>query len=426
MPDRVTDAYGNPLATTPAVRDAYDRGVALFLGGNAGALDAFDAALAADPGFALGHAARARALFMGGDGAGARAAIAEARRLVGDDPREAGHVAAVAHLVEGRPQEARRAVEAHVRAFPRDPMVAQMCTNIFGLIGFSGCTGREADLLAYTSALLPHYGDDWWMMSMQALSLCETGHLAAALDLMEQALELNPRNAHAAHFKAHTLYELGETGTGRRFLTGWLDTYDPGAALNCHLAWHAALWALADGDTEEMWARYDASIDPETSAGLPINVVTDGAALLFRAELAGITVDPAQWRKLSDFAATTFARPGQSFVDMHAALAHAMAGDGERLARIAETRSGFAADLVRPVARAWGLIARGDWAGALDALTPVMAGTDRLGGSRAQRDLLELTWANVLMRLGKSDEAGRALATRRPVLSPQLAGMEAA
>ncbi len=426
MPRTLTDAYGNSLRTNPDARDAYDRGVALFLGGNTGALEAFEAALAADPGFALGHAARARALFMGGDGKGARAAIDAAQRLASNDAREASHVAAIAHLMHGRPREARRAVEAHVRDFPRDAMVAQMCTNIFGLIGFSGCAGREADLLAYTSALLPHYGDDWWMMSMQALSLCETGHLAAALDLMERSLALNPRNANAAHFKSHTLYEMGETATGRAYLTGWLATYDAGVGLNCHLAWHAALWALADGDIDSMWRQYAMAIDPETSRGLPINIITDGVALLHRAELAGVDVDRSEWRKLSEFSARTFAKPGQSFVDMHAALAHAMAGNGDALARIAETTAGFAADLVRPVARAWGLIARDDWAGALAALTPVMAGTDRIGGSLAQRDLLELTWANILMRLGKSEEAARALATRRPVLSPALAGMETA
>ncbi|MFV0513365.1 MAG: hypothetical protein ACK5MY_06995 [Jhaorihella sp.] len=68
-----------------------------------------------------------------------------------------------------------------------------------------------------------------------------------------------------------------------------------------------------------------------------------------------------------------------------AGFAEALAGDGERLARIAEDANGFAGDLVRPLARGWWAMARGDWAEALAALTPVMAATERLGGSRAQR-----------------------------------------
>jgi hypothetical protein len=105
-----------------------------------------------------------------------------------------------------------------------------------------------------------------------------------------------------------------------------------------------------------------------------------------------------------------------SFADMHAALSHAMAGEGARLARLAEAQTGFAADLVRPVARAWGCIARQDWDGGLADLAPVMADHARLGGSRAQRDLLELTWLNLLLKSGRTDEARRRILTRRPVL----------
>ncbi len=102
---------------------------------------------------------------------------------------------------------------------------------------------------------------------------------------------------------------------------------------------------------------------------------------------------------------------------MHAALSHAMAGQGDRLAYIAETAKGFAGDLVQPVARAWGAIANENWSAALEELVQVMGSTERLGGSRAQRDLLELTYANVLLKLGQTEEARRCLSTRRPVLS---------
>ena len=39
----------------------------------------------------------------------------------------------------------------------------------------------------------------------------------------------------------------------------------------------------------------------------------------------------------------------------------------------------------------------------------------RLGGSRAQRDLLEFALLSALLKLGNSDEARRMLAMRRPV-----------
>ncbi|SDE32542.1 tetratricopeptide repeat protein [Ruegeria marina] len=413
------DAYGNPLSTgsTTAV-DHYDQAVRLFLAGQFGAVSEFENAVAADPGFSLGHAGLARARMMSGDMPGVRAAIATALELAPHaDTREQQHIEAMNLLLGGQPRAARQVVLAHVRDYPRDAMAAQLCTNIFGLIGFSGEVGREAELLAYTSALLPHYGEDWWMMSMHALSLCETGQVDASLRLMEKSLALNPDNANGSHFKAHALYEAGDMAAGRTYLADWMRGYDDRAVLHGHLSWHQALWALHDGDEAEMWALVDRSIGPGAAKGLPINVLTDTAAILYRAELAGVAVDPMRWTAISDYAARFFPETGQSFADMHAALAHAMAGQGDRVVHIAETATGFAGDMVRPVARAWAAIARQDWAGALADLVQVLATNERLGGSRAQRDLLELAYVNVLVRLGLTEEARRNLKARRPVLS---------
>lgn len=421
------DSYGNVISTTsPVAQENYDRGIHLFLGAEYGAGDAFQAAVEADPGFALGHAALARAAMMAAQMPIAKAAIAKARTLAETaNRRERQHVNAIALLLGGKPQETRAAVMDHVRDYPRDALVAQLCSNVFGVIGFSGQVGREAELLAYTSMLLPHYGDDWWMMSMQALSLCETGQIAASMALMERSLALNPRNANAAHFKSHAQYEAGEVGPGRRYLNDWLQGYDNRSVLHGHLYWHAALWALHDGDHAAMWEAIDAGVAPGAARGLPINVLTDTSAILYRADLAGVTVAPDRWRDLSDYAAKFFPETGQSFADMHAALSHAMAGQGDRLAYIADTAKGFAGDLVQPVARAWGAIAHENWSEALDELVLVMGTTERLGGSRAQRDLLELTYANVLMKLGLSEEAHRMLTTRRRVLAddPPVAGL---
>ena len=414
------DHYGNSVSTNSSdALEAYDKGVQLFLSGNYGAVEAFEESINADDGFALGHAALARAAMMGGDMAKAKSEITRASELAAsDDKRSQQHVEAMGLLMSGQAAAAREKVKAHVREFPCDAMAAQMCASVFGLIGFSGEVGREAELLAYTSDLLPHYGDDWWMMSMHAISLCETGQSEISLDLMEQSLAINPRNANGSHFKAHAQYESGQVTAGRKYLDDWLEDYDNRSVLHGHLSWHSALWALHDGDAEAMWNRIDTGAAPGTGNSLPINVLTDTAAILYRAELAGFDVDPKRWSTMSDYAAQYFPETGQSFIDIHAALSHAMAGEGERLAHIIETAKGFAGDLVKPVAKAWGAIAREDWETALQELVPVMATHERFGGSRAQRDLLELAMVNVLLKLGKTDEARRSLSTRRPMLVP--------
>jgi len=418
------DNYGNETSVaSQEALDHYDIGIRSFLGAEFGATTAFQASIDLDEKFALGHAALARSLMMSGKMAEAKAAINHAEDLSPQlDHRQRQHIKCFALLLSGQPDKARALVKRHVQDYPRDALVAQLCSNVFGLIGFSGEVGREAELLAYTSALLPHYGEDWWMMSMHALSLCETGQIAASSRLMDKSLALNARNANAAHFKSHAQYEAGETAAGRRYLTSWLKDYDDRAVLHGHLSWHAALWALHDSDEASMWGAIDAGVGPNAAKGLPINILTDTAAILYRAELAGVSVDPERWSALSEYATRFFPETGQSFADLHAALAHAMAGNGDQLARISVTAKGFAGDLVRPAARAWQAIARRDWDAALAELVQVMGSTERFGGSRAQRDLLELTYANVLLKLGQTAEARRSLVTRRPVLahSPPL------
>ena len=57
----------------------------------------------------------------------------------------------------------------------------------------------------------------------------------------------------------------------------------------------------------------------------------------------------------------------------------------------------------------------GSWAEAVALLTPAMADHERIGGSRAQRDLLEFMYVGALLRLDRGDEAQRLLLMRRPM-----------
>ncbi len=74
-----TDRLGLPLTTSSnAAAAAYRAGVDLLLATWTGAAEEFDAAIAADPEFALAHAARARLHFIRAEGPAAKAAIARA------------------------------------------------------------------------------------------------------------------------------------------------------------------------------------------------------------------------------------------------------------------------------------------------------------------------------------------------------------
>ena len=411
------DRYGNPLSTTSAAaRDAYVRGIDLNLSANAGVEAALSEAVKHDEGFALAHLAIARTRQVMGDGAGAREALGVARGFASNlTEREAGQMETLGLLIEGKSAAGYEAARAHLDAFPRDPMVAQTCLGVFGLIGFSGLPGREAENLALAESLAPHYGDDWWMLGNLAFAQMEAGQTGPAEVSVERSIELHPRNANSAHYRSHLYYEVGETDAGLQYLEDWSAEYERDAILHCHLSWHIALWALAKGDVDRMWRTVDEDIDPDRSSSPALNVLTDLAAILYRAEVAGVEVAPERWERVSAFAAQRFAKPGLAFADVHAALAHAMAGRGDAVSKIVTEARGPAADLVRFLAEAFSAIASGAWQAAAEHLTSAMADHARIGGSRAQRDLIDYAMVNVLLKLGQGDEARRMLAMRRPM-----------
>ena len=242
----------------------------------------------------------------------------------------------------------------------------------------------------------------------------EAGQTGLAEPNIERALELNPGSAHSAHVRAHLYYENGETKAGFSYLREFWSQYPDSAYLHCHMSWHIAVWALETGDTELMWKTFDSFVSPDRTPAPPLNILTDSVALLFRAQVADIEVAGSRWRQLSDYAVQVFPCQGLAFADVHAALAHAMAGETERLHSVIENAKGPAEQIVRVLSQAFKSLSEGEPDNAVRLMTGVMAEHERIGGSRAQRDLLEFALANALAKSGRPEEARRTLDMRRP------------
>lgn len=404
------DRYGLELSTrSTAARDAYVEGVDLFLSANVGAEAAFERSTAADDGFALGHAAlgRTRQLYAKPDAA--RHSVAHARKLMEGLPsREKANVAMLCMLVDGEGPAPLPFAREHLAQFPRDVMVLAPCGGVFGLIGFSGKKGRELEQVAQFDELAQAYGDDWWFLSSHAFALCEVGRLAEARRAIDRAQEIYPRSAHGAHVYSHVLYESGEDAAGLAYLEQWLPDLPRESQLHCHLSWHVALWNFDLGNVDAAWRVFRAAVKPGGAWGPSINLVTDSSSLLWRMQLGGQVVDAALWGEVHDYALREFPKIGITFVDVHVALACAAAGDSSRLQvlidqlREREAAGKLAAGpLVPALAEAFGAYVAGDWAGVIDRMAPVLDEHERIGGSRAQRDLLEYTFASALMRAGQ-------------------------
>ena len=118
------DRGGLRLSTTSKrAAEHYRLGVDAFLSASAGVEDAFESALAADPDFALGHAARARALQARGAVPAAKEAIGRARGLAAAvTPRERRHIEALSLAIDGDLTGGLALVREHLADTPRDAL----------------------------------------------------------------------------------------------------------------------------------------------------------------------------------------------------------------------------------------------------------------------------------------------------------------
>lgn len=418
----LADQYDLPLSTaSSAAREAYVQGCALKLTMYPGALEALDRAIAADPGFALAHVARAYALLDRADATAARTSMAAAKSLAaGVSAREASHIAFFDRLAAGDSEAALVAVRTHLNAWPRDALVLGTTAFTNGLIGSSGRAGQKRTLLELLDTLAPSYGDDWWFAAHHGMALSENGQRDAAAPMIDRSFSQNPTNPWAAHARAHLCYESGDPDTARGFLASWLTCYPRNAPLYSHLNWHLALGHLESGDADAALRLFRDAFSLDVHSGPPRARVTDAASFLWRWELAGHPRDAEAWRIIHDFANRALPSAGVAFSDMHVVLTQVAAGNDSALAARAQQMDRLAREgrypsggFVPAVAHAFAAFERRDFSAAIDALEPIAGELERIGGSRAQLDLVEFTLLKAYLDADRRDDARRMLGARQ-------------
>ncbi|MBM7117423.1 tetratricopeptide repeat protein [Archangium primigenium] len=417
------DRHGLPLSTTSEIAaECYREGMDLLLSAWPGAAEALDASIAADPDFALAHAARARLHTTRAEPDKARERIATATGLVArrGTARERSHVEVLSLAIHGASAKALERALAHADTWPRDVLILSLPLGAFGLFAFSGMADHDQARVDLCERHARHYGaDDWWFLTYRGWSHAENGAVGRGRDLLQRACELRRNNANAVHAHAHAMFESGAGEDAEALIADWLPGYDRTGILHGHIAWHAALVALERGDAEQALALYAEHVQPSVSAGMPINVVSDAASLLWRLRAYGHAVPAGLWEPVAAYAERSFSQAGFAFIDAHMALLEAATGDkaaverrAEALTRLVEAGTLAAGPVVPAICRATLAFAEEEYAGCVRLLEPVAAEVVRIGGSGAQREVLEDTLLVALMRSGEVAKA-RALLDRR-------------
>jgi hypothetical protein len=310
------------------------------------------------------------------------------------------------------------ALLAHVAAYPRDVLAVSAAVPT---IAFSGVTDARREAWELVEGLAPAYGDHWWYLSLLAFTRQDQGRFEEAGFLAENALACEPASGHAAHALAHVLYETGQHEAGKAWLDHWIAENGRSANHRAHFSWHCAIHELALGDTEAVRHRYYAELAPPAVNG--IRSLVDAASLLWRwrvttGECWGLDTGPLPPVEpvLAAVGRELLHEPGTPFTAVHAALALAAAEDAEGLSRLA-THCQVSPDpvmqsVVAPICDALLALGEGFHPAAAALLTGVLPRLDEVGGSAAQREVVEDTLLYCLRRSGQDEPARDILATR--------------
>ena len=396
------DRYGLPLTGGVDAVAAYNRGIGNLLRLEEGSLHAVAASVVLDPTFALGHAALA---LLGHElcapvdiDARLRDARLHVRR--GTD-RERSHVESVARHLAGDSAPLVR----HLRRHPTDALLLSVAVPT---IAFAGVTTVPQDAWEIVERCAPAYGDDWWFTGLLAFMRQEQGRFDEAMELSCLSLDTEPGAGHSAHARAHAHYETGDHRGGLAWMDAWITGAGAQVDSLSHFSWHAAMHELSMGDLDAVRARYDTQLRPEPSMGC--RSLVDSGSLLWRWSLTpGSAAVPGIAEVLSVVDENLLARPQSPFMAMHAAVALCAADDAEGLATLARWCAGRTdvahTEVTAPLALALRRLVLGDPSGAADAIAALEPRMWRVGGSDAQREVVEETRICALVRAGRYAEA---------------------
>lgn len=403
------DSYGYTLTTSPEAAAAYDRGLGDLLRLRAGGAEAVATAVALDPTFALGHAALAllgHEMCLAVD-LDARLRDAELHAARGTD-RERSHVHAVVAHVRGDS----RPLLAHLDEHPRDALLLSAAVPT---IAFGGATEVPEQAWALVERAAPAYGEDWWFAGLLGFVRQEQRRFDEAMDLACRSLAEEPAAGHSAHARAHAHYETGDHAAGLAWMDAWVTGAGRRSESLSHFSWHAALHELSLGDLDAVRRRHDRQLRPEL--GLGCRGLVDTGSLLFRWAITPGAVDVPGLDDVARIAGRdVLERPATPFLAMHAAVVLLALDDTAGLDRLAahaaRHRHPTQRTVVAPLARALRRLADGHPGEAADRLAALAPATRRLGGSDAQREVLEEARIAALLRAGRYDDARQVLDER--------------
>ena len=390
-----------------------------------------DRAIVADSGWALPHVMKAGFLLsLTEPGMREQAAghLSDARARSGSaTPRERAHLEAVQQVLEGRWHSACCAWDKLLLEHPRDALALQWVQS------WDFYRGDAASMRLRPARALPEWNDQDplypYVLALHAFGLEENNLYPQAEEAGRRALAANPRVPMAMHAVAHVMEMQGRYDEGAAWLRHQQPEWAQGNGLAGHLWWHKALFRLEGLDTAGVLRIIDSHL---SGAALKVTLHRiDAVSMLWRLHLLGMDVSAQCKAVLTRWDMSPAAAGFYSFNDVHVVVALIGAGDVAQaeswVARCAEramapeearrSNHTVAREVGLPLMRGLLALSRGDADSAAEILFEVRRAARSLGGSHAQRDLIDQTLMAAAARGGRR-ALGRALINERVMAKP--------
>ena len=426
-----TDDRGLALTTESAdAATAFNATIDQYLEYRSLAMKTLAAALEADPAFVMGHCLKGYLFMLFGSnqvmGKVADALAAAAADAAQATPREQAHVEALRAWSTGDLVRTDAIWDEILVDNPLDILALRLQHfNTFWMGRSLSLRDGVARVIHAWDDSMPGYGS---ILGMYSFGLEESGEYARAEELGRRAVEINGDDLWAIHAVAHVLEMQGRAADGREWLSQKADAWDDRNPFKGHVWWHTAMFALAQGDYDQVLEIYDHGVASDPS-DFYLDV-QNAASMLARLDLLGVDVGK-RWHSIADIAEQRTGDHMIAFTEMHYMMALVHEGRLEAAQKLldslrafAETPNNFTAAAMKDVGNQTceAILAYGKekYAQAIDLMLPIRTSYARVGASHAQRDIFAQFLIDAALKDGQLKLA-RTLLSERVELFPQNA-----
>lgn len=415
------DQWGYPVTTSnPTAVEALDRAFNAYVGFRTDAMAQLDAAIDADPQFALPH------IIKGSLIAGlkkpelyplARSELEAAKNSPAPtSERESHYMAALEAALVDHVTAAVTHYEQIAIDYPLDLFALRIAQSELFWIGEVAWMRDISERAASSwTPDVPGYSS---YLSIRAFGLEENGDYALAEKCAREAVERNPADCWGAHALAHVQVMQGRLLDGVAWLSELSANWSAANHIVHHLWWHLALFHTEHGDYDAALDLYDhrlRDLDSPLMQAIPdyyVDIQND-TALLQRLELRGVDIAD-RWQPIGDLAQTRVGNHASPFTSAHSALALAAAGRYQEADEMVKMMKAFVADdtgslgpryaiAVLPASEAAIAHRKQNYQRVIDIMMPARRNLWQMGGSHAQRDLFFQLLVDAAVKMERVD-----------------------